>query len=90
MKVTSFSQHMTYFDKGMLNDAMTETLTEVAKAVRETGNKGVINLQLKLEISGKSSDVIKITPAIKRTMPEPVLGTVELLATYDGDLQGVE
>lgn len=73
----------------MLNDTMTETLSEVVKAVRETGNKGVINLQLKIEVSEKASDIIRTTPAIKRTMPEPVLSTVELMSTYDGDLQGV-
>ncbi|CAI1133734.1 Uncharacterised protein [Serratia fonticola] len=86
-KVTSFSQHLSYINKGTLDSELSEELARVIKAVRETGKKGAITLVLTCSmLNTRDENTMKITPTVKTSIPE--LGRAEtiMFSTADGDL----
>lgn len=87
MNNTAFSQHLVYLNKGTLNDELTDVMTDVVKAVRETGKQGEITLKLKVSMLNKrDEDAVKITPIVTHKVPELDRAETIMYSTADGDL----
>ena len=86
-RLTPFHHMLTYLNKGCINDEATEAYAEVVQAVRETGKKGKLLLQLDFAMFSKTDeDTMKVAASIKKTVPEHDRGETILFSTYDGDL----
>ncbi|WP_040440443.1 hypothetical protein [Algicola sagamiensis] len=86
-RLTPFHHVLTYLNKGCINDEATEAYAEVVQAVRETGKKGKLLLQLDFAMFSKSDeDAMKVAATLKKTVPEHDRGETILFSTYDGDL----
>ncbi|WP_027710155.1 hypothetical protein [Zooshikella ganghwensis] len=84
---TPFSQTVAYINRGSLNDELTEKLSDIVKAVRETQKTGSITLQLKIQmLSNSDEDTIKISPTVKTSIPEYEQPKAVFWSTADGDL----
>ncbi|MCD8547129.1 MAG: hypothetical protein LRY38_01480 [Aeromonadaceae bacterium] len=87
MTQTPFNQQLAFFNRGSLNDELTEAMADVVKSVRETGKQGTITLTLKVSMLNKrDEDAVKITPSIKSTKPELDRAETIMWSTADGDL----
>lgn len=86
-KCTPFSQQLAYINKGTLDQELTETLAEVIKMVRETGKKGAVTLTLNCQmLNTRDENTMKITPNVKKSIPELDRADTIMFSTADGDL----
>ncbi|WP_163833344.1 hypothetical protein [Spartinivicinus ruber] len=84
---TPFSQTVAYINRGSLDSELTETLSELVQAVRDTCKAGSITLQLKVQmLSANNEDTVKITPNIKSSIPQHEQPQAIFWSTADGDL----
>lgn len=84
---TSFSQQMAFLNRGSLDDEATEKLTKLIKKVRETGKAGSFTLTMKVGmLNQRDENAVKITPAIKLSLPELPGAETIMFSTADGDL----
>jgi ribosomal protein S28E/S33 len=84
---TPFSQQLAFLSKGCLDEELTELLSEVVKAVRETGKTGSLTLTLKVQmLNNRDENAVKITPAVKSKLPELAPYETIMFSTGDGDL----
>ena len=86
-KCTPFSQQLAYINKGTLDQELTEALAEVIKMVRETGKKGAVTLTLNCQmLNTRDENTMKITPNVKKSIPELDRADTIMFSTADGDL----
>lgn len=84
---TPFTQQLAYINRGMLDEELTEALTEVVKQVRETKKKGSVTLTLDVSMLNKRDEnAVKITPKVKTSIPELPQAETIMWSTHDGDL----
>lgn len=84
---TSFSQQLSYINKGTLDAELTEALAEVIKAVRETGKKGAVTLTLNCSmLNNRNENTMKISPKVTRSIPELDRAETIMFSTANGDL----
>ena len=84
---TPFSQQLAFLSKGCLDDELTEALSDLVKAVRETGKSGELTLKLKVSMLNKRDEnAVKITPTVKAKAPELAPYETVMFSTGDGDL----
>ncbi len=84
---TPFNEQLRHLNKGTLNDELTEQLTALVKAVRETGKAGSLTLTIKVAMLNKADeDVVKVSPAVSCKLPENDRGETIMYSTADGDL----
>lgn len=69
---------------GALSDELTEKMTELTRACKETGRVGEITLTLKIK-PGQAGQV-ELLDNVKVKMPEAQRGTTLMFATDDGGL----
>ena len=88
MNQTPFSQQVAHLAKGSLDAELTETLTELVKAINERQKGGSITLTLKLKPKVANGEVayVQIDPDVSCTMPKIDRLSSHLFPTYDGDL----
>jgi ribosomal protein S28E/S33 len=87
IKCTPFSQQLAYINKGTLDKELTEALAEVIKMVRETGKKGAVTLTLNCQmLNTRDENTMKITPNVKKSIPELDRADTIMFSTADGDL----
>ncbi|WP_105215742.1 hypothetical protein [Pseudoalteromonas sp. T1lg22] len=84
--ITPFSQHVSYFEKGCLDEELTEQLAEVIKGVRETGRQGSLTLQLKVSLMKGSEDTVTIQSTVNNKVPQLDRAQTIMWSTHDGDL----
>ncbi|WP_213874163.1 hypothetical protein [Serratia marcescens] len=86
-KCTPFSQQLAYINKGTLDQELTKVLSEVIKMVRETRKKGAVTLTLNCQmLNGRDENTMKITPIVKKSIPELERADTIMFSTADGDL----
>lgn len=84
---TPFSAQIAYFNKGTLNNELTEALATLVKKVRETGKKGSVTLTITCSmLNTRDENAMKITPAVKTVIPELDRAETIMFSTHDGDL----
>ena len=87
MDNTPLSQHISFLNKGLFDDEATEELTKLVKAVRETGKKGTLVIELNIGMFDKTTDdAVTITPSVKVKLPKAESRKNVFWSTYDGDL----
>jgi|GEM_PF-410637 len=89
MTQTPFSQQIQHLNKGMLDDELTQLLSDVVKAVRETGKSGTVTLTLKvkpLNNKGIDDDAVQVIPETKNMTPKLPQKAMVMWSTGDGDL----
>lgn len=84
---TPFSQQVAYLGKGMLDAELTEELSELIKAVRDTGRTGSLTLKLNVKMhSARDENTVIITPSVSKVKPKLDLAPSIMFSTADGDL----
>ncbi len=88
MENTPFSQQIAHLSKGTLDLELTETLSNLVKAINEHAKKGSITLTLSLkpEVIKGEVKMLKISAEVKVSTPQPQRITSHLYPTYEGDL----
>lgn len=86
-KATPLSQQLAYINKGTLDAEATESLARLVKAVRETGKKGSITIQIQCSmLNTRDENAVKLTPSIKLSIPELDRAETIMFSTHEGDL----
>ena len=87
MDNTPFSQHIAYLGKGMLEAELTEELSELIRAVRDTGRAGELTLKLNVKMhSARDENTVIITPSVSNRKPKFDLAPAIMFSTAGGDL----
>ncbi|MET4696122.1 hypothetical protein [Endozoicomonas lisbonensis] len=87
MDKTPFSQIIAYLNKGMLEAELTDELSELVKAVRDTHRMGELTLKLKVQLhNARDEDTVIITPAVNNKKPRLDMAKAIMYSTADGDL----
>jgi hypothetical protein len=86
MDNTPFTQHLNYLNKGTLADELTECMSEVVKAVRDSGKKGSVTVTLNVNSVKGSEDQVSITSSVKHLAPQLDRPATIMFSTADGDL----
>lgn len=86
-KSTPFSQQLAYLNKGTLDSELTDGITALVKAVRETGKKGTLTLTITCTmLNTRDENAMRLTPSVKTTLPELDRAETIMFSTFDGDL----
>ncbi|QPB42184.1 hypothetical protein [Rodentibacter haemolyticus] len=87
MSNTKFSQTLSQLNRGELDDELTEAVSNVIKAVRETRKQGSVTLSLKIGmLNTRTENQIKITPQVTCKVPELDREESIVFSTADGDV----
>ena len=89
-QVIKFSQQLAHLAKGTTDDALTDDLKDLVKAINDFRKGGEITLKLKLKpIVTTSGEVVMIDvqPEITVKLPKPGQLNTRMFPTYDGELQ---
>lgn len=87
MEVTPFSQQLAHMGKGVVDAELTEVLTGLVKAVKETGKKGSLTLKISMKRETGTEDMVRLSvDAIKTSLPQNDRPPSIYWATYAGDL----
>lgn len=84
--VTPFTQTLGFLERGMLNVELTEELQKVVKAVRETGRKGTLTLNIDVALMKGHEDAVQVSTKVNAKPPVADRAQTVMFSTYDGDL----
>jgi hypothetical protein len=85
--IRPFDQVLREINAGRLVDELTDELTEVIAAVRETGKAGELVLSLKLKPRGECNTQLEVVPAVKGKRPERARRVSIFFVNEDNGLQ---
>lgn len=86
-KQTQFSKTLSQLNRGELDDELTEVISNVIKAVRETRKQGTVTVSLRISmLNTRTENQIKITPAVTCKIPELDREESIVFSTADGDV----
>jgi hypothetical protein len=84
--VTPFTQTLQFLERGMLNEELSEELAGIVKAVRETGRKGTLTLNIDVAMMKGHEDAVQVSAKINAKAPKADRAQTVMFSTYDGDL----
>lgn len=84
VKTLSTVEVLATIDDGGALESVRDAITQVTKAVNERGGKGSVTLQLSFEKLGRKQ--LKVTDAVKFTVPQVVKDPTMFFCTDDGQL----
>lgn len=87
MHTTPFSQQLTFLNRGITDDELTEELASLVKAVRDTGKAGTLTVNIKVQmLNRRDEDAVKLTITHSNKLPQLDSPETVMFSTADGDL----
>lgn len=86
MSRRSFMATIADLRSGRTQDDLTDQLSALVKAVRETGRAGKLTLTLSVKPASKESTIMLIDDVVTATLPKPDRAASLMFSTSDGSL----
>lgn len=85
-KRTPFNQVLEHLERGYLVEELGEELAKIVQAVRETGRKGTLTLNIDVAMMKGHEDAVTIAAKVNAKAPQADRAQTVMFSTYDGDL----